>query len=205
MNYKKRSEALYIANDQRQQIAEGVKLQYKNQLFDVSPASNMYKLTYSFKLEKKAIAKVKTCNTDLPLGYTYYIRDVSVDRPNDPPPSYSTDIPNAMFEWFEMFYDTQTTYTGTEFGQFFYAKASQIGCAQQNCKEVTGRWRNKLNELNITFSNSNYPFVVCAYDKKLTFGKSVYKKGKKLKCPKGSKPNKKHHVCDVKGRKRMHK
>ncbi|KAI6177819.1 hypothetical protein M3Y97_00949100 [Aphelenchoides bicaudatus] len=217
---KERKEILYQANNQRAQLAIPTKYKDENEQTNTPPAANMYKLTYSKKLEKKALKMAKTCNTNLSLGYTFFVRDINDVDDDEPPPSYSTFIPNAVFLWATMFAEYQTTYFdksgavthqqqplvwnetskyslpnatkareayGTEFGQFMWAKASQIGCAQQYCSAITGRWRDKLLELNIAFNSTTYPFVVCAYKKKAVYGQNVYKKGKKMKCPKGTK------------------
>ncbi|KAI6170649.1 hypothetical protein M3Y97_01131600 [Aphelenchoides bicaudatus] len=205
----------------------------------IPPAANMYKLTYSKKLEKKALKLAQACNTDLGLGFTYFVMDTSpLPRGEDPPPDFLTLVPNAMLMWWSMFSDYRTTYTdsktrivqfkrqpllwnetskyalynktvreglGTEFGQFFGGKASQIGCGVNTCNNVTGVWSTKMSELNLKYNASTFPFVVCAYKKKISFGRPLYKKGKKMKCPKGSVANKKTHLCIIKRLKAIHK
>ncbi|KAI6177851.1 hypothetical protein M3Y97_00952300 [Aphelenchoides bicaudatus] len=250
---KQRKYILKIANKERSYIARGF---YENNrdsdqsTVDIPPASNMYKLTYSLKLEKKAIEKAKTCDTNLSLGYTYYPGSFYYDSSEGLSYPLHVRIATSFSEWAYTFKEYRTTFRdfdtrevlfkkqpltwtenskdaifnqllnnekflggylfesvlGTEFGQFVWAKNKEIGCALQTCKNFTGTWVEQLKAVNLTWElNYHDELVVCAYKTKAKFGQKIYKKGKKLKCPKGSRPSKSYkRLCTVKGLKEIH-
>ncbi|KAI6171268.1 Venom allergen antigen 5-like protein [Aphelenchoides bicaudatus] len=159
-------------------------------------ASNMYQVTWSKKLEKKAAKLVKLCNfttASSTSGLAAYRQNGTVKAAaiiKATPKGWWTafqkyGIPSLTFN------NNDTTYrniTSVEdyvhllsFVQGIWAKSKEVGCAAATCT-------------NLTY---NY----CIFKPGGTNGQAIYKKGKKLKCPKGSKKVKKSGLCKVKGKK----
>ncbi|KAI6177837.1 hypothetical protein M3Y97_00950900 [Aphelenchoides bicaudatus] len=195
MTNKKRKQILKEANVNRHQTAQGSIYEAGGVKSEMPVASNMYKLGYSLGLEKKALKKAKKCNSDLPLGYNYFVKDTTIDY-TVALPEFTTPVHYALFDWAVMFYDAQTTYTDEKTGKVIF-KAQSLQWNETS--------KYALPNATIEFNRSKYPFIVCAYNKKIVFGKNVYKKGDKLKCPKNSKPNKKTQLCEIKGMKAIQK
>ncbi|KAI6171425.1 hypothetical protein M3Y97_01042900 [Aphelenchoides bicaudatus] len=240
-----RKYVIKLANIHRAEFAKGETYNDKYGQVTTPRAKRMYKLTYSKKLEKKARKAARACNSNLSVGFLYFVRNsYQIYMQNEYPITFNNVAKYALSTWETMFWASKLTLKdtitgkilfmkqsliwnetskydldkktlgdidiqqaiGTEFGQYAYDKASQIGCFMHICSNITGRWRDKVTELNATFIRPEYPFLVCTYNKKISFGKPIYKKGKKLKCPKGSRPSRSSKgLCTVKGVKEIHK
>jgi hypothetical protein len=155
-------------------------------------AANIYQLSYSKKLEKKALKLAKLCSANVTAGSIIYVGEGEAKN--------AAALKNASKTWASevttnglasLTYNASNSTTGN-FTQLIWAKSSQVGCGVAACTNVTG----------VSGSATSYTVVVCSYKKAGNVdGQAIYKKGKKQKCPKGSKAVKKTRLCKVKGKK----
>ncbi|KAI6170591.1 SCP-like protein [Aphelenchoides bicaudatus] len=146
----------------------------------------LYKLTYSKKLEKKAAKLAKTCVFTQSKATNIF----AVPGTVKPVPA----LKNATKTWASELKNTtlpSLTYTqqnGTgNFTQLIWGNSRKIGCAVQQCANLTG-----------SSINGTSTFVVCKYSPSgNVVGKKIYKKWKKPKivCPKSFHWDPKTKLC----------
>ncbi|KAI6171045.1 Venom allergen antigen 5-like protein [Aphelenchoides bicaudatus] len=195
LSNKNRKGFVKAVNKYRSKIAKGKMANIANGT-KLPKASNMYQLTWSKKLEKKALTLAKQCNftaastTD---GLAASIQNGTLKAPaalKATPKAWLAafqkyGIPDLVINTNDSFYNNITSAEDyinlLSFDQSIWAKSKEVGCGAFACTNAT--------------------YTYCLFKAFASSGQAIYKKGKKLKCPKGSKAVKKTRLCKVKGKK----
>ncbi|KAI6170854.1 SCP-like protein [Aphelenchoides bicaudatus] len=159
-------------------------------------AGDMCQLSYSKKLEKKAIKIAKKCTWSQPVGTNVFVAAGKIKPAaalKNATKSWGNELnaPNVTFSLKYVACGPGMNATGTgNFSQLIWAKTKEVGCAVQTCTNVTG-----------SAINGQATFVVCKYKAAGNVDQRIiYKKSKKSgkKCPKGYKHAKKTGLCKKK-------